>query len=175
MNMRFLAHPTTFELRVCRAGYRIGLRPIVGSFFRLVSVLGNGAFWYALILTWPLHAGEAGFYQAAQLAVTAIAGACLYLWLKRWTRRPRPCAEADGPEPLAAPMDEFSFPSGHTLQAVTLTILCMSFSPAWGYLLIPFTISIALSRVVLGLHYPSDVLAGAVIGSLLASVSLLVF
>jgi membrane-associated phospholipid phosphatase len=58
-----------------------------------------------------------------------------------------------------APLDEFSFPSGHTLHAVSFTIVALAYYPWLAPLLVPFTAGVALSRVVLGLHYPSDVLA----------------
>ena len=71
-----------------------------------------------------------------------------------------------------APLDEFSFPSGHTLHAVAFTLVALTYYPLLAWLLIPFSASVAASRVVLGLHYPSDVLAATVIGSALAGVAL---
>ena len=71
-----------------------------------------------------------------------------------------------------APLDEFSFPSGHTLHAVAFTLVALTYYPLLAWLLIPFSASVAASRVVLGLHYPSDVLAATVIGSTLAGTSL---
>ena len=81
-----------------------------------------------------------------------------------------------GPSPASvapvAPLDEFSFPSGHTLHAVAFTIVAIAHYPVLAWLLVPFAASVAASRVVLGLHYPSDVLAATAIGTGLASVSL---
>ncbi|WP_155518951.1 phosphatase PAP2 family protein, partial [Xanthomonas euvesicatoria] len=71
-----------------------------------------------------------------------------------------------------APLDEFSFPSGHTLHAVSFSIVALAYYPWLAPLLVPFSAGVALSRVVLGLHYPSDVLAATLIGVLLASLSL---
>jgi undecaprenyl-diphosphatase len=56
-----------------------------------------------------------------------------------------------------APLDEFSFPPD-TLHAVSFTIVALAYYPWLAPLLVPFTLGVALSRVVLGLHYPSDVL-----------------
>ena len=92
----------------------------------------------------------------------------LYKAIKRWTRRPRPCAADLRIRAWVAPLDEFSFPSGHTLHAVGFTIVTLSYVPSLAWLLIPFAASVAVSRVVLGLHYPSDVLAATGIGSALA-------
>ena len=70
--------------------------------------------------------------------------------------------------PYIAPLDEFSFPSGHTLHAVSFTLIALAYFPMLAPLLVPFTLLVALSRIVLGLHYPSDVLAATVIGCGLA-------
>lgn len=53
-----------------------------------------------------------------------------------------------------APLDEFSFPSGHTLHAVAFSLVAMAHYPVLAWALVPFTASVAVSRVVLGLHYP---------------------
>jgi undecaprenyl-diphosphatase len=71
-----------------------------------------------------------------------------------------------------APLDRYSFPSGHTLHAVSFTIVTTAHAPELAPILVPFALLVAASRVVLGLHYPTDVAAGAFIGMLLASVSL---
>jgi undecaprenyl-diphosphatase len=70
------------------------------------------------------------------------------------------------------PLDEFSFPSGHTLQAVSFTIVALAWYPHLAPLLLGFTTLIGASRVILGLHYPSDVLAAILIGSGLGATSL---
>ena len=72
----------------------------------------------------------------------------------------------------AVALDEFSFPSGHTLHAVGFSVVALHYYPVLAPLLLPFTLMIALSRVVLGLHYPSDVLAATAIALGLGSVSL---
>jgi undecaprenyl-diphosphatase len=62
------------------------------------------------------------------------------------------------------PLDRFSFPSGHTLHAVSFSTVALFYYPQLGWLLVPFTLLVAASRIVLGLHYPSDVLVASVIG-----------
>ena len=71
-----------------------------------------------------------------------------------------------------APLDEFSFPSGHTLHAVAFTLVTLAYFPLLAWLLIPFSAGVAASRVALGLHYPSDVAAATVLGGVLAAVSI---
>src|SRR3546814_8803228 len=71
-----------------------------------------------------------------------------------------------------APLDEFSFPSGHTLHAVDFSLVAVAHYPALAWLVLPFAASVAASRVVMGLHYPRDVLAATAIGSALAGLLL---
>ena len=95
----------------------------------------------------------------------------LYKWLKAKTTRPRPCARHGRILPRVAPLDEYSFPSGHTLHATTFTLIAIYYYPLLIWLLLPFATLVALSRIVLGLHYPSDVLAGMVLGAGLAALA----
>ncbi|KRG68060.1 phosphatase PAP2 family protein [Pseudoxanthomonas dokdonensis] len=144
----------------------------VRGFFRVVSRLGDGLFWYLLMAAMVLLDGMAGVAASAHMALTGAIALTLYKWLKRWTRRPRPFASDVRIQAWIAPLDEFSFPSGHTLHAVAFTLVALAHYPLLAPLLLPFTACVAASRVILGLHYPSDVLAAMGIGSLLAALSL---
>ena len=155
-------------LRANRVCERTGSR----ACFAAVSRLGDGVFWYVLMATLIVADGLDGLTASAHLAATGVIALALYKGLKRWTRRPRPFASDQRIHAWVAPLDEFSFPSGHTLHAVAFSLVAMAHYPMLGWLLVPFTASVAVSRVVLGLHYPSDVLAATAIGSALAAVSL---
>lgn len=144
----------------------------VREFFGVVSRLGDGVFWYTLILALPFLYGEAGQLPAVQMAVTGLLGVGLYKALKHTLVRERPFIHCDRIALGTVPLDRYSFPSGHTLHAVSFTTMCMSYFPELGVLLVPFALLVAGSRVILGLHYPTDVLAGAALGFGLASVSL---
>jgi len=156
----------------CVRANRAGGRPGVRRYFTVVSRLGDGAFWYALMSVLVVADGADGMAASAQMAATGAVALVLYKRLKRWTKRPRPFAADGRIRAWAAPLDEFSFPSGHTLHAVSFTVVALSHYPVLAWLLLPFTASVALSRVVLGLHYPSDVLAATAIGGLLAATSI---
>ncbi len=68
-------------------------------------------------------------------------------------------------------MDEYCFPSGHTLHAVNFSLVALAWYPQLLLLLLPLTALIAASRVVLGLHYPSDVVVASLLGFILAKTS----
>ena len=140
--------------------------------FAATSRLGDGLVWYVLMAAMVLFDGAEGLRASAHMAATGAIALLLYKGLKRWTRRPRPFAADVRIRAWIAPLDEFSFPSGHTLHAVAFTIVALAYYPQLAWLLLPFTAMVALSRVVLGLHWPSDVLAATVLGSGLAGLSL---
>lgn len=161
-----------FDRRMCVAANRWGARRTVGLCFGIVSRLGDGVFWYALMLALGLFDGLRGWTAAAHMALTGLVALALYRLLKRWTRRPRPFRVCPGVIAHVPPLDEFSFPSGHTLQAVGFTVVALAWYPALAPLLVPFTVLVAGSRVILGLHYPSDVLAAVGIGGALGALAL---
>ena len=140
--------------------------------FAATSRLGDGVAWYVLMAAMVLFDGMDGLRASIHMAATGALALLLYKLLKRWTRRPRPFAADVRIRAWIAPLDEFSFPSGHTLHAVSFTIVALSWYPQLAWLLVPFTAMVALSRVVLGLHWPSDVLAATAIGGGLAATSL---
>lgn len=140
----------------------------VRSVFRIVSRLGDGVFWYSLMLVLLATGGASALGVVARMVVTGAACTLIYKWLKSKTSRPRPFAVETAVRAGADPLDPFSFPSGHTLYAVAFSVVAIAFYPMLAWLLVPFALLVAASRVVLGLHYPSDVLAGAALGALIA-------
>ncbi|MFT4196776.1 MAG: phosphatase PAP2 family protein [Pseudoxanthomonas sp.] len=167
-----MSTPLPPEARLCLAANRWGHRLTVRRFFALVSRLGDGVFWYVLMGLLVALDGLRGLQATAHMAATGAVALLLYKTLKRWTRRPRPFAADGRIQAWVAPLDEFSFPSGHTLHAVSFTLVALAWYPLLAVLLVPFALCVGASRVVLGLHYPSDVLAATGIGSALAGLSL---
>ncbi len=140
--------------------------------FRLVSRLGDGVFWYALILG-LLLADPAGSWPAClHMLAAGGCGTLLYKLIKGRTLRPRPYQVHQDICLAGAPLDQYSFPSGHTLHAVVFSAVALAYYPGLAWVLLPFTVLVGLSRVVLGLHYPSDVLAGAALGGAIAAASM---
>ncbi len=141
--------------------------------FRGVSRLGNGIFWYTLMLLLPVMYGHAAWFVVLHMIAAGLSCTLIYKWLKNGTERPRPFTLNEQLFISTHPLDQYSFPSGHTLHAVAFSIVLLNYYPQLAWLVAPFTALVALSRLVLGLHYPSDVLAGALIGTIVSGFSLL--
>lgn len=161
-----------WDLNLCIQFNRISGYRAVELCLRAVSRLGNGVFWYGLMLSLPLAYGSTGWQASGHMLVAAAPALLIYKLLKKTTSRQRPCKVHPRVRQRAATLDRFSFPSGHTLHAVNFTLVCSAYFPELAAALAWFTALVALSRPVLGLHYPSDVLAGAAIGTLVAIASL---
>jgi undecaprenyl-diphosphatase len=140
-------------------------------FFRAVSWLGNGLFWYALMLAFLVREGASALQPVLHMVFVGAVGSATYAMVKRGTGRQRPFQIMPAVTAGAAPLDAYSFPSGHTLHAVAFTLVALHYYPALAGILVAFALLTAASRVVLGLHYPSDVAAGAAIGAGIASAS----
>ena len=130
------------------------------SFMKMMTWIGDGWIWTVIcILFLPIqvHTGIA-------LCAASLIEVGLQQILKHIFTRQRPYIKHDDITNLMLPPDKFSFPSGHTAAAFTMFFVMLSFFPI---LAIPFGVLaglIAISRMYLGLHYPSDVLAGIVLG-----------
>jgi undecaprenyl-diphosphatase len=135
--------------------------------FVLLSALGSG--WVLLgvlpvfvVPRWRSHRARAAFLLAA-----AGSASLIVTLTKALTGRVRPAnalswAHAAG---IEAPSDP-SFPSGHAAGSFAVAAFVLTLHKGAGALVFAFAVLIAISRVALGVHYPSDVAAGALIGTL---------
>jgi undecaprenyl-diphosphatase len=129
--------------------------------------LGDG--WLQVATGLGLPARAQGSARRACVVAGGIANGAL-VFLKRRFRRPRPCEYARLPlydvKPLEyLPSDHFSFPSGHSMNAfafATVVALCFPWAAPAAFAL---AASVAASRVLLGLHFVSDVVVGATLGA----------
>jgi len=136
-----------------------------------VSRVGDGWIWYAIIVCLPIAGGPIGTSASVRMIGVGIVDLILYRIIKRWIARPRPYRTCQGIRACSRSLDEFSFPSGHTLHSVAFSLILTVYYPMFALFVWPLTLLIAASRIILGLHYPSDVIVGALIGGITAAVS----
>src|SRR5581483_6585456 len=129
---------------------------------------GDGWLWYGMGLVILLFGGEPRLLAIGAAALAAGAGITLLLRLKKLAGRKRPCTIEPHCWATLLPPDQFSFPSGHTITAFAVAVSLSQFYPSLAIGLLFCAASVAASRVLLGMHFLSDVLAGALIGTALA-------
>ena len=132
---------------------------------------GDGWIWYLTGLAILLFGGDLRLTALASAGSAALVGIGLFKSLKRLSGRRRPCAIEPHCWAKLLPPDQFSFPSGHTITAFAVAISLAEFYPVLYPALLFCAASIAISRILLGMHFLSDVLVGAILGSGLALVS----
>ena len=138
--------------------------PVLDFLMPKITALGNsGAIW--LLAAGGLLCTKKYRKQGILLLGGLLAGALLgNVVLKHLFARPRPCW-LDPNITLLIPMpQDFSFPSGHTLASATGATILTGIDRRFGIAAIPLAVLIAFSRLYLYVHFPSDVLAGAVLG-----------
>jgi undecaprenyl-diphosphatase len=157
------------EQRLCRRvnHWCMGM-PLSERVFTIASRLGDGWVWGALALLLVLIDGAAGIEVVQQMAFAVALGGISYRMIKACSKRPRPLHADPAIIARVPPLDRYSFPSGHTLHAVSFSYLAISAYPVAALVLLPLACLIAASRVALGLHYPSDVAFGAALGGSIA-------
>jgi undecaprenyl-diphosphatase len=126
---------------------------------------GDGWLWYAMGLAVLLFGGEERFAALGAAGLSSTLSILLFLRLKRLTGRRRPCQIEPHCWATLLPPDQFSFPSGHTMTAFAVAIPLSLFYPDLAIGLLFCALSIAMSRILLGMHFLSDVVAGALIGT----------
>ena len=164
-----------WDYALCLMANRWLERRPVHLFFKAISRLGDGVLWYTFMLFLPVFLGGYGLLVSVLMFTMASLGVYEYRQIKHRSMRPRPFVAHRKIRQGARTLDEFSFPSGHTMHAVGFAVVLTQAFPWLGFLLIPFALLTGLSRVVLGLHYPSDVFMGAVLGLFNATLFLALF
>jgi len=129
------------------------------------SRAGDGWLWWCCGIA-VLASRDAARYKAtAAAALAAATGILVFKILKRIVGRKRPCAIEPHCWANLLPPDQFSFPSGHSITAFAVAVSLGAFYPSALPVLLICAISVALSRVVLGMHFFSDVIAGSSMGA----------
>jgi undecaprenyl-diphosphatase len=172
------ARPATWAERdraLTQLIHRASASPALVRLLAAASRLSDGLVWYATALALPWLGGATGTACALRMVMLGVLDLCVYKIMKRHFARPRPYVDCPGVRACTKALDEHSFPSGHTLHAVGFGTMLTVYYPGLGWLVWPFVALVAASRVVLGLHYPSDVVVGALIGWFMATSVLVLF
>jgi undecaprenyl-diphosphatase len=137
--------------------------------------MGDGWLWYSLGAILLAGGGPRGYAAVGAAGSAAILGIFVFKALKKVSHRPRPCEVQPHCWARVLPPDKFSFPSGHTMTAFSIALVVSYFYPTLEWPLYFLAVSIAVSRIVLGMHFLSDVLAGAVLGTALGIAAIVTF
>src|SRR5207302_5230085 len=125
--------------------------------------MGDGWIWYGLGLMLLAYGGPQRFAAIGAAGSAAVLGIFVFKALKRMSQRPRPCQIEPHCWSKVLPPDKFSFPSGHTMTAFSIALVVSYFYPSLEGALFFLALSIAVSRIVLRLHFLRDVLACVVL------------
>ncbi len=133
-----------------------------------ITYLGEkGIFWIcvSIILIVFKKTRKCGFFMLISMIIGVILGNGL---IKHLVARARPCWIDESIQLLIANPKDYSFPSGHTLASFEAAISILLFDKKWGIVATITAFLIGLSRLYLFVHFPSDVVAGAVLGTCIA-------
>lgn len=133
----------------------------------LASRAGDGWLWCSVGILLLLFGGPARFAAVGAALISAAISLTLFLRIKKIINRKRPCEIQPHCWATLLPPDRFSFPSGHSMTAFSVAVPLSLFYPSLEAGLLFCAFSIALSRIVLGLHFLSDVVVGSALGALI--------
>lgn len=142
---------------------------------RAISHTGDGHYYLILgIVLWFFEQEDGAIFLYTALLAYALE-LPLYLILKKCFKRDRPCDSLANLSAHISPSDKFSLPSGHTAAAFLMAYLLAHYYPSVTYLVYTWASLIGLSRILLGVHYPTDILAGAALGFSMSAAGLHLF
>ena len=150
--------------------------PITDPFFKFITLLGNGgAIWIlcTILLLLFKKTRKIGFMCAIALLASLVLN---NLILKNLIARARPYDMIQGLKILVEAPTDFSFPSGHTASSfAAATVLFLTLPKKYGIPALVLAALMGFSRLYIGVHYPTDVLAGLISGVLIALVTVIAF
>jgi undecaprenyl-diphosphatase len=147
--------------------------------FRILMILatrgGDGWLWYALGAILIFYGGEHRFLAIGGAGSASVAGVFVFSALKNASRRQRPCEIEPHCWSSILPPDKYSFPSGHSITAFAVALSLGLFYPELLAYLLTVAFLIASSRIILGMHFLSDVVVGSALGVILGTACFYVF
>lgn len=139
---------------------------ILNMFMMAVTKLG-GAFFSISFSLFLIIFYQGRLKQIGWELIISLASSHLVVYIiKRLVNRTRPYKFLENIDLLIAPLEDYSFPSGHTAASFTLAVIFSLNYPELRMFFISLAALVGISRIYLGVHYPSDVIIGALIGTL---------
>jgi len=146
-------------------------RRLLNLFFRTVTYLGGADVTIALtFVLMVLSTGDAKLTAITSGLSLAASHIPVHL-AKEYFPRKRPYLMVEGTKCPANPLSDHSFPSGHTTAIFSVITPYVLSNPILFIYLFPLAISVGLSRIYMGLHYPTDVIAGGLLGAATGALS----
>lgn len=167
-----LKHFYTLECQLFRNVNRYFDWKNLNTFFRTITHCGGATFTISIVLFIFFIGSQTVKFTAIAAAISLAASHLPVAVMKKMYPRRRPYLVLDKIKVTESPLVDHSFPSGHTTAVFSILVPFVIFMPVLAFVLIPLGLFVGVSRIYLGLHYPSDVLAGMLLGS---SVGLLSF
>ena len=169
--MKLLNEIHQYDIMMFNRLFNARLHPILSNVSRYVSKTGDG-YLYLLLAVWVYWQENytSPFLQAILLGFAIERP--VYFVLKNGCKRSRPESALDDFRSLIKPSDQFSFPSGHASAAFMIAVICSFYYPSIFLLLLCWASLVGFSRVALGVHFPTDIVAGMSLGISAALISI---
>lgn len=159
--MRILQNIHNFDVRTFSWCLQRKHRASAIAISRIVSFTANGPLY---VIAGLVFIANEHWALVKLLAAGFLLERSVYFVCKNLFKRNRPPAAIPGFTSVIKPSDQFSFPSGHTSAAFLVAAALSWAFPILAWLLFPWAIAVGMARVVLGVHFPTDTLAGALLG-----------
>lgn len=173
--MKWAADLYQLEVKIFQRFNRHFDHKILNSFFHFITHAGGAGFTIGLTVLLVFisiyYSLQIGFILAVSLGFSHLP----VMIIKKCYPRRRPYLVIDNTKVTAKPLKDFSFPSGHTTAIFSLVVPLTLYQPILGLFFVPLAILVGISRIFLGLHYPTDILCGAFLGTVIGYVAFIAF